>query len=128
MNAKDLAEYCAVEGIGVIGETLYYSHLPNKPDDCIAIYDTGGWAKDPDITRADLTFQFMFRAASYDESQILIQKIKDWFIPDGIPKKLFHIGPYYIHLVQPLQSEPFHLGQDQNGRDKFTWNFTFIVH
>lgn len=141
MNAKDLAEYCASppepkEGeeplvtpdLGIIGETLFYSFLPDSPDNCITIYDTGGWAKDPDITRTDPTFQFVFRGAGYDEAQSLIKKFKDWFIPDGIPKKLFYIGSYYIHLAQPLQAAPFYLGRDKNSRDKFTWNFTFIVH
>lgn len=141
MNAKDLAEYCASppepeEGedslvtpdLGIIGETLFYSFLPESPDNCIAIYDTGGWAKDPDIPREDPTFQFVFRGATYDEAQALIKKFKDWFIPNDVPKKLFYIGPYFIHLVQPLQAAPFYLGRDENGRDKFTWNFTFIVH
>ncbi len=136
MNAEELANYCASpleEGVvtpdlGIIGETLFYSFLPDSPDNCIAIFDTGGWAKDPDITRSDVTFQFMFRAASYSETQKLIKKTKDWFIPKGIPKKMFSIGPYYVHLVQPLQAEPFYLGRDQNGRDKFTWNFTFVLH
>jgi hypothetical protein len=141
MNAKELAEYCASppepeEGeeplitpdLGIVGENLFSAYLPSSPDNCIAIYDTGGWAKDPDIPRTDLTFQFVFRAASYDEVQALIKKFKDWFIPEGIPKKLFYIGTHYIHLVQPLQPTPFYLGMDENERYKYSWNFTFIVH
>jgi hypothetical protein len=131
MNAKDLAEYCASQGIGTIDpETgnIFYSQLPASPDECIAIYDTGGWAKDPELTRADPTFQVIFRAADYDAAQDLIKKFSDLFIPEGIPKKCFNIGTSYIHLVQPMQAAPFGFGLDENGRFKYVWNFTFITH
>jgi hypothetical protein len=144
MNAKDLAEYCASspepeEGseqtdpiitpdFGILGETLFYSFMPESPDNCISIFDTGGWAKDLIITRKDLTFQFMIRAVDYDSAQELIKKISGWFIPGEVPKSSFYVGTEYIHQVQPMQAAAFPLGQDENGREKFSWNFTFIVH
>jgi hypothetical protein len=131
MNAKELAEYCQSVGIGTIApETgdLFYSYLPESPDNVICIYDSGGWGKDITIPRKDVTFQIIFRGANYD---LVRSKIKLWeehFVPGGIPKKLFYIGEYYIHFVQPMQAQPYPLGRDANDRDKFTWNFTFIVH
>jgi hypothetical protein len=128
MNAKDLATYCASQGIGMVGTNLFYSFLPDAPDDCITIFDTGGWEKDPDFPRTDPTFQFMFRGANYDSAQALIEDVKALFMSENIPKKCFSIGSDYIHLVQPMQATAFYLGRDENGRDKFTWNFTFIIH
>lgn len=128
MNAKSLAEYCANEGLGILGEDLFYSFLPEAPDNCISIFDTGGWAKDPDLPRKDPTFQFLFRGDSYDSVQTLIEKVKVLFMPGNIPKKCFYIGSNFIHMVQPMQPTAFGLGRDENGRDKFTWNFTFIIH
>jgi hypothetical protein len=128
MNAKDLATYCASEGIGTIGTDLFYSFLPDAPDNCIAIFDTGGLAKDPDFPRTDPTFQIMFRGADYDSVQALIDKVKALFMPRGIPKKCFNIGSDYVHLVQPMQATAFNMGQDENQRDKFVWNFTFVIH
>lgn len=127
MNAKKLAEYCVLEGFGVIGEDLFYSFIPESPDNCIAIFDTGGWAKDPDIPRKDKTYQFMVRGESYDSSREMADKIFDYFCPDGIPKKDFYIGEFFIHQALPTQAAPFHLGRDENDRDKFTINLTFIV-
>jgi hypothetical protein len=128
MNAKDLATYCASQGIGMVGTNLFYSFLPDAPDDCITIFDTGGWEKDPDFPRTDPTFQFMFRGENYDSVQALVDKIKALFMPENIPKKCFNIGSDYVHLVQPMQPTAYYLGRDENGRDKFTWNFTFIIH
>ena len=105
MNAKDLAEYCASppdpeEGqekaitpdIGIVGENLFFSFLPESPDECVVIYDTGGWPPRPHLPRKDPTFQFRFRAGDYDTVQTLIKKFSDWFVPGGIPKKCFQIG------------------------------------
>lgn len=130
MNAKDLAEYCAasIPAFGVVGETIFYSFLPDSPDQCMVIYDTGGWAKDPDFPRTDPTFQIVFRALDYDEAQALIQLFSSWFMPEGIPRKCFTIGSDFVHLAQPMQAAPFYLERDENNRDKFVWNFTFIIH
>lgn len=128
MNAKDLAEYCAEEGLGVIGEDLFYSFLPDSPDNCIAIFDTGGWSKDPDLPREDPTFQFVFRGTDYDSVQTLVEKVRVLFLPGKMPRKCFAIGSDFIQVVQPMQSAAYYLGRDENDRDKFVWNFTFIIH
>jgi hypothetical protein len=128
MNAKDLVAYLETESIGVQGDTLFYSYLPDSPDTCLSVFETGGWAKDPDLPREDPTFQLMFRGADYDSVQALIEKVKALFMPNKIPKKCFSIGSDYIHLVQPMQPTAFNLGRDENDRLKYTWNFTFIIH
>jgi hypothetical protein len=56
MNAKDLAEYCSVlDSFGTIGENLFWSTMPDSPDDCVSIYDTGGWKPHPDTTQKEPT-------------------------------------------------------------------------
>jgi hypothetical protein len=145
LNAKILAEYCATPEpveppaelpespcLGILdpnGEgNLFYSIMPESPDACVSIFDTGGWAKDEIFPRADLTFQFLFRAPDYDAAQVLIKKLSDFFLPSGIPKQNFYIGSFYVHMVTPNQPAAFQLGYDLNGRIKFSWNFTFIIH
>jgi hypothetical protein len=141
LNAKTLAEYCAIPepveppaeppespGLGIVGENLFYSTMPESPDQCVSIFDTGGWAKDEIFPRVDLTFQFLFRAADYDSAQVLIKKLSDFFLPGGIPKQNFYIGSFYVHMVSPNQPAAFQLGYDSSNRIKFTWNFTFQIH
>lgn len=133
MNEKDLAEYCQEVGLGTIPSDsedgdLFWSFMPNKPDNCISIYSTGGWPKDLGIPRKDLTFSVMFRATNYDTAQSMITDWEAVFIPQGIPKKCFYIGSHYIHVVEPMQPRPIPLGRDENGREKYSWNFSFVVH
>lgn len=130
MNAKELIEYCAasIPNLGIVGETLFFSFMPDSPDACITVYDTGGWQPSPYLPRKDPTFQFRFRAADYDAAQSLIKRIADYFVPEGIPKNCFPIGSEFIQLAQPMQAAPFCLGYDQNNQIVFTWNFTFIIH
>jgi len=113
--------------LGTIGQNLFYSFLPDSPDACISIFDTGGWPKDPDFPRKDVTFQFRIRGTTYDEAQALAKKLHDYFCPGGIPKKCFNIGSFFIQLVLPMQPVPYYMGRDENGRDEFTWNMTFII-
>ena len=113
--------------LGTIGQNLFYSFLPDSPDTCVSVFDTGGWSKDPDLPRKDVTFQFRIRGTTYDEAQALAKKLHDYFCPSGIPKKCFNIGSFFIQLAQPLQPVPYHMGRDDNGRDELVWNMTFII-
>ena len=81
LTAKQLAEHLGEQGIGIVGQDLFYSFLPDSPDACISIFDTGGWPKDPDLPRKDVTFQFRIRGATYDEAQALAKKLHDYFCP-----------------------------------------------
>lgn len=127
LTAKQLAEHLGEQGIGIVGQDLFYSFLPDSPDNLITITDTGGWPKDPDLPRKDPTFQFRIRGETYDEAQALAEKLYDYLCPDGICKKCFKIDEFFIQLVQPMQPLPYYMGRDENGRDEFTWNMTFII-
>lgn len=127
LTAKQLAEHLQTQELGTTGEDLFYSFLPDSPDNCISIFDTGGWPKDPDLPRKDVTFQFRIRGEYYDEAQALAETLYNYFCPEGIPKKLFYLDSLFVQLVQPMQPVPYHLGRDENGRDEFAWNMTFII-
>jgi len=140
LTAKQLAEFCASppepeEGeeakvtpdLGTIGQDLFYAYLPGSPDTCVSIFDTGGWQKDPDLPRKDITFQFRIRGATYDDAQALAGKIYSYFCPDGLPKRLFYIDSFFVQQVLPMQPIPFYMGRDENDRDEFSWNMTFII-
>lgn len=127
LTAKQLVEHLEEQGIGIVGQDLFYSFLPDSPDNLITITDTGGWPKDPDFPRKDVTFQFRIRGAYYDEAQALAEKLNNYFCPSGIPKKCFWIDEFFIQLVQPMQPLPYYMGRDENGRDEFVWNVTFII-
>lgn len=127
LTAKQLAEHLQQQGIGITGQDLFYSFLPDSPDNCISIFDTGGWPKDPDLPRKDVTFQIRIRGEYYDEAQAKAEALYNYFCPGGIPKKLFYIDSFFVQLVQPMQPVPYHMGRDENGRDEFVWNMTFII-
>lgn len=127
LTAKQLAEHLEQQVIGTVGQDLFYSFLPDSPDNCISIFDTGGWPKDKDLPRKDVTFQFRIRGAYYDEAQAKAESLYNYFCPGEIPKKCFYIDEFFIQLVQPMQPVPYYMGRDENGRDEFTWNMTFII-
>ena len=127
LTAKQLAEHLGEQGIGIVGQDLFYSFLPDSPDNLITITDTGGWPKDPDLPQKDVTFQFRIRGVNYNEAQAMAERLYDYFCPGGIPKKCFYIADFFVQLVQPMQPVPYYLGRDQNDRDEFVWNMTFII-
>ena len=41
MLISEVATYLEAQGLGTLAKSIFYSHLPDDTDDCIAVIDTG---------------------------------------------------------------------------------------
>lgn len=101
-----------------LGTNLFKGFMPETPDNCVAVMDTGGAEPDKDIPTGSPTFQILVRNTDYKIGSDLINTIAD----------LFHrrmnetIGTTYYYSIF-LMGEAGCLGRDAKGRDEFSVNF-----
>ena len=97
---------------------LFKGFMPDNPDNCVVVLDTGGAAPDKDIPTGSPTFQILVRDKNYKTGHDLMQTIVN----------LFHrrmnetIGTTYYYSIF-LLGEAGNIGRDDKGRDEFSVNF-----
>jgi len=122
MIAIDIANYLQANGLGQVGQGLFVSFQPPEPDDCIAVYDTGGYAPDIDVPLRDPGCQVLVRATEYPVAMQRAQEIFDLLHAKGN----FALGSYWIYFAK-AEHEPTPIGLDENGRPEITLNFHFKI-
>lgn len=120
MLAIDLAQYLAANGLGTIGQDLFVSFQPPTPDECVSVYDTGGYAPDVEVPLRDPTFQVLCRAPDYPVAMAKAQAVFDLLHA----KSNYQLGSSWVYLSRAEQ-EPTPLGPDENGRHEVSVNFHF---
>jgi hypothetical protein len=116
----DVAQHLHNQGIGSMPSTLKKAFLPDSPDVCIAVLDTGGIEPSVDLPLKTPTFQVMIRNTTYALGKAkldlvraaLHQKIETVLIPNGT---------YFLFIF--AMAEGGHLGKDDAGRHLFSINF-----
>lgn len=121
---SDIASYLAENGIGSIGNTIFKSRLPDIPDNCISIYETGGLAPDRYLPTADPTFQIIVRNKTYSAGKSKMDDIVD-LLHQKTNSTLVTGGFYFYYIF--LMGEPAHIGVDKKDRDEFSANFVCKV-
>jgi hypothetical protein len=119
MIIDEIADYIISEGIDLtLAEDFFKGYLPDSPNDCVAIFDTGGAEPDRDIPTGDPTFQLIIRSESYETAHDLTKSIVD-----KLHRKMnFTQGSTYFYYIF-LMGEPGHIGRDTKNRDEFSVNF-----
>lgn len=122
----DLANYLASQGLGTAGVDLFAGTFPDRPDALAAVFEYTGpaalRAMSSQLATPMLTFprvQVRTRATTYAGARakaVDIQQKLDWLGPTTLS------GTRY-ELIRALQSEPFPLRSDENGRQEFAVNF-----
>lgn len=119
MIIDDIANHIVDQGVGLtLGTDLFKGFLPDSPDDCVAIFDTGGIEPDRDIPTGDPTFQIIVRSTDYETADTLINSIVDLLHQ----KRNSTIGTTYYYYIY-LLGEKGHIGRDAKNRDEFSVNF-----
>jgi len=124
MNAssKDIAEYLESSAAGTgftLSTDLFYSNIPDKPNQCVCIYDTGGFDQDPiSEVYEKPTIQAMCRANSYDAAYTLAQSVKEAL---DLLINMEINSTRYVAIWQ--MSDILDLGKDKNNRDLVSINF-----
>lgn len=121
MNILDqLADYLSNQGLGTAGVDIFTGYLPQSPDSCLAIIDTGGPVQDIDIPLKDITFQVIVRDTNYTDGRTAMDSVRDALHQ----KRGFKVydGEDYFYFIY-ANSAGGHIGRDENGRDEFSINF-----
>jgi len=119
MIIDDIANYIIDNGISlVLGTNFFKGYLPDDPDACVAIFDTGGAEPDKDLPTGDPTFQILVRGSSYATAHALMQSIATLLHQ----KRNLTIESTYYYFIY-LMGEPGSIGRDSKNRDEFSVNF-----
>lgn len=104
----------------VIGTNLHVSDMPASPDECVAIYDTGGGDPEADYSYDRPTFQIEVRGSKrdYRGAYDLARSIRDYLAPlaNVTVGSTRYVGVWAMGDV-------FFLGYDENARPMLTLNF-----
>lgn len=99
---------------------LFVSEMPSAPDNCVCVYDTGGFEPDSNFTYERPTVQIMVRGAkgAYFSAHEQAQEIRD-----VLTATINHTinGARYIAIW--CQSDVLSLGFDNNHRPMLSVNF-----
>ena len=113
VDIKDLLE--SQSGLGfTFGTDLFVSLEPEKPDNCVTIYDTSGQIPDLALTSESYyrdTVQIRVRNNSYENAMSLIYSIESFL--QG--RHTFTMNSIKYALIKTM-IPPFHLGYDKNRR------------
>lgn len=138
MITAALAKYLDAQGIGIYhedgaGSTIFIEHEPPSPDELIALRGTGGNPLPPvgaTIGYDEPTVQLIVRGpiddprAAYETARALYSALV------GLSHVTFDesgTDELRVLLITSTQSEPYHLGADENGRHRYTLNLAAHV-
>lgn len=102
---------------------IFIHHLPDAPDESIAIYTTGGPGADPFGEYGRMSFQIMIRSIPNDPrlAEIKAQRIID--LLSGFNSGWMATGGNFVINTTAIQSGPSGIGPDQKHRFEFSQNF-----
>jgi len=128
--AVQLAHYLHDQHIGILDETgvtgdIFIATMPDKPDESIAIYPSGGSGADGSRQSrlGQPTIQILVRGdrdprTSEDRAQLIYDLL------EGFHAASFVAGGYHIVDCRGMQSSPVHIGIDENLRHRYSLNFS----
>lgn len=123
--AEEIVTFFASEGLGTAGTDLFFGRMPDKPDACICVYETGGIAPDPGFGSAVVRFespglQAVFRGAPLDYDTPRANAKTAAASLAGVEPQTALSGTVY-HWIHRLQ-EPFLLKTDEKNRHYIAFN------
>jgi hypothetical protein len=120
-----LSTYLDSEDVGTEGTDLFTTEMPDHPDACVALFETGGRDPDPGFGASAVRIerpavQILARGAPDDYNGPRAKAQAAWDAMLKIEGEALSGVQYW--LVQALQS-PFHVTTDENDRLLFSSNF-----
>lgn len=117
---EQIATYLQSQSIGTIASDLFIGNMPDTPNNCVAVINTGGLEPSIDIPDKTPTFQVLIRNTDYEAGELKLAAVRTalhQFMNDYLVANQTYV--YYIYL----SSEGGHIGKDVNGRDEWSVNF-----
>lgn len=125
-----IAKYLDSKGVGVFDEvgtngTIYISFIPQMPDAVIGIFSTGGAIADGKIPYDLPTVQIIVRdtnpAAGFEKGKEIYNLLH------GFHHDYFIAGGNWVLNCRGIQSQPIHIGRDENERHEYSLNFELEI-
>ena len=130
MLIDDIADVLSSGGAGTVGTTIFKGLMPDRPDACVAVYETGGLAPvhamNPLVGQAVAErprVQVVARAAQQDYETARSKASCCFKLLDGLPGRTVNATRYLGAFA--VQS-PFLLGRDESGRVLLGCNFDVV--
>jgi hypothetical protein len=126
--AEEIARYLAGQGIGTLagGSSwgVYFSRMPDAPDDCVCVFDSGGGPPIAyDITLREPAVQVRIRGTVHADVHTKADEIFDLLCePGDIPGPAREIENG-LYLGFWMDSDFIDLGRDENERIRLTSNY-----
>jgi hypothetical protein len=117
---NDVADYLEDQNVGTVGTDIFCGYLPDSPDTCITILDTGGPQPDSYLPTRSPTFQVFIRAVDYPTGKAKLDLVRSK-LHQNANVSLVN-GETYFYFILAI-SEGGHVGRDDVGRDNFSINF-----
>jgi hypothetical protein len=118
----DLASKLQTAGKGTVGTNIFKGEMPDTPDNCVALYETGGYPPEIVATIDYPTFQVRTRNTDYSTGRAKAQEISD--VLHGLTETT--LGTTHYLLIRAMQA-PASIGRDEKKRWEFTQNYKIIM-
>ena len=104
-------------GFGTLQTDLFVGEMPTSPNNCIAVYDTGGYEPSPGMSYERPTVMIKVRNTSYDAGFTIAQQITNDF--NGRHNEEYGL---YRYIGIWVVNGPNALGKDDNNRNELSIN------
>jgi hypothetical protein len=121
----DVADYLASNGVGTVATDIFVGFLPEEPNNCVAVLDTGGSTPDAYIPTKSATFQVLVRSENYDVGKTKLNTIRE--LLHRKTNSNLGTGSNYLFYILAM-SEGGHIGREENGLDTFSINFQTLSY
>lgn len=123
-HIANIVDYLEDHSVGTVGTDLFEGYLPNDPDSCVCVIDTGGLEPDVYIPTFRPTFQISIRNTSYATGRTKLDTIRD-LLHRKQNATLVGSGEYFFYIS--ANSNGGSTGVDEQGRYLFSINFTCLL-
>ena len=117
----DMKDILVAFGYGTFGDTIHIGKEPDKPANCITLYDMGGLEQNAKISLDNIRFQVRVRNKSYINGYNILDRIKREL--DGRPPGTINGSRYVGYWAT---SYIIFLERDESDRAIFVCNFRVI--
>lgn len=130
MLAVELAEYLEEQGLvtfsaDAVGGDTFIEKLPQEPDECVAIYSTGGFQESGMHGYDSPALQLIVRGTK--DPRVALERARDLYSAlHGLNALELTSGGTYVVGCWAQQSGPVRLGPDDNGR--FEYSINLLLH
>lgn len=121
MRYLDSRGVVTYDASGISGN-VFFGLLPTSPDIAVAILPSGGRSSSIKHSYDNPTFQVLVRGTR-DPRTGYEKALEVYDALHGFSGGPFVDGGYWVVKCQGVQSEPVHIGQDENGRHRYSLNF-----